>query len=309
MSPCSASQGAVVNSLVGIEQFRYDGAGGKGKSRKMNLPFHLYRFRDTLDRSTPSGATINYTEEIFKNHELFFSSPDGFNDPFDCGFCIPLYGDYAERVIAAQAFDSARRERPGWSIEKADEEAQKAASKIMKNHRHEASRQLERSLSRDSNDKAGILCLTEGCTDILLWSHYADRHKGVCLEFRTDVKDSIFARAHPVKYSGQYPRLNLQDLVENKAYRDAAEWMLTKSSVWSYEQEWRILDFEKGPGAKKFDPACLSAVILGCRIPDKERKRVFGWIKNHPTPVKVLQAKKSYPNFRLDIEEVPLSIA
>src|SRR5438034_9597490 len=101
----------------------------------MNLPHRLYRFRDTG----------KYTDPIFKNQELFFSSPEGFNDPFDCGFCIPLHGDYAERVIAAQAFDSARRERPGWSIERADKEAQKAAAKIMKDHRGEASSQLERS--------------------------------------------------------------------------------------------------------------------------------------------------------------------
>lgn len=34
--------------------------------------------------------------------------------------------------------------------------------------------------------KFGVTCFTENPTDILMWSHYADNHRGVCLSFDFD---------------------------------------------------------------------------------------------------------------------------
>jgi hypothetical protein len=124
------------------------------------------------------------------------------------------------------------------------------------------------------------------------------------LEFRTDVKGAIFSRAQAVAYSDEYPQLGLRYLVDNQHIRDATAWMLTKSSHWSYEREWRILDFENGPGVRKFLPECLSAVILGCCIPADEREKVLDWIRQFPTAVEVRQAKRSATQFRLEIVEL-----
>src|SRR5206468_8011067 len=100
-------------------------------------------------------------------------------------------------------------------------------------------------------------------------------------------------------YSDKYPHLDLLEIVQDKTFRDATPWMLTKSSDWSYEREWRILDFEIGPGIKTFPPECLSSAILGCCIPEEQRAKVLKWIRNFPTHVQILQARKSTTNSRL----------
>jgi hypothetical protein len=208
-------------------------------------------------------------------------------------------------VIASQAFETAKRTRPELSDEQAVQAAEQVGAIIVAKHHEEASRQLGKRLVRDYNDKAGIFCLAATSNNILMWSHYADHHRGICLEFRTDVKDSIFRMAQPVTYGEEFPHLDLLRLVQDENFREATPWMLTKSPCWSYEHEWRILDFENGRGIRVFPPACLSTVILGCCIPDAERKKVTSWAQNFPTPVRVLQAKKSNTNFRLEIADAP----
>ena len=114
----------------------------------------------------------------------------------------------------------------------------------------------------------------------------------------------MFSGAKPVVYSDDYPHLDLRDIVESKKTRAAAAWMLTKSSQWSYEKEWRVLDFEVGPGVHTFPANSLSSVILGCRIPDVEREKVLKWTESFSHPVAVLQAKQSASQFRLEMETV-----
>jgi hypothetical protein len=255
-------------------------------------PSVLYRYRDTGDR----------TASIFARRELFFADPVSFNDPFDCGFHIACEGARNAEVIEAQAFQTVRRERPTWNDSDVLDAAERIAKQIVANHQDQASAQFEMSLRRDY--KASVLCFAETHSDILMWSHYADNHKGICLGFRTDIADSFFATVQCVMYSDQYPHLDLRMLVENRHLRDAATWMLTKASHWSYEREWRILDFEQGPGPRPFPPECFSTVIMGCRIPDRDRERVLSWVKHFPTPILVLQSTRSRTHFRLDFAEL-----
>src|SRR5262249_53331053 len=51
----------------------------------------------------------------------------------------------------------------------------------------------------------GVLCLSECPDDILLWSHYADSHRGLCLEFDVAGYSEVFPRLHAVKYQDEYP--------------------------------------------------------------------------------------------------------
>lgn len=85
----------------------------------------------------------------------------------------------------------------------------------------------------------GILSFSETWKNPLLWSHYANRHKGVALEF--EIKDAI---AHPIKYRSERYVLNAGEsyAVQKKMERKDIEGIwLTKYIDWSYEEEIRVI--------------------------------------------------------------------
>ncbi|WP_353721931.1 DUF2971 domain-containing protein [Dyadobacter sp. 676] len=81
--------------------------------------------------------------------------------------------------------------------------------------------------------------------EILMWSHYANNHTGVCLEFEIDDKDreKIEGQLFPIEYSN--------DVVKTDAARyhhsgglainikEEGVFLVRKFSNWSYEQEIR----------------------------------------------------------------------
>ena len=52
-------------------------------------------------------------------------------------------------------------------------------------------------------DASGVLCLSECHDDILMWSHYGDSHRGICLEFKA-TNTALFGEAQRVKYAETY---------------------------------------------------------------------------------------------------------
>ncbi|MEQ1948265.1 MAG: DUF2971 domain-containing protein [Bryobacteraceae bacterium] len=121
--------------------------------------------------------------------------------------------------------------------------------------------QLRRAFQGFKNDMAtryGLVCFCRSWRNPLLWGHYADKHKGICLGF--DIDDRL---VQPVKYVAKRPRLKTIDL--NLALR---LWT-TKFSGWSYEQEIRwVLNLETRDGTGLYfynfgDQLRLVKVILG----------------------------------------------
>lgn len=83
----------------------------------------------------------------------------------------------------------------------------------------------------------GLICMSHSWKHPLLWGHYAEKHKGICLGF--DVPDdSTFVK---VEYRPERPTLqefgccNLGRLKE----QDMLRLLTMKFSAWSYESEYR----------------------------------------------------------------------
>ena len=55
----------------------------------------------------------------------------------------------------------------------------------------------------------GICCFSFNPKSILMWSHYTNNHKGVCLKF--DYKQDIegFRVSSPVEYVEEYPKIKM----------------------------------------------------------------------------------------------------
>lgn len=88
-----------------------------------------------------------------------------------------------------------------------------------------------------------IGCLSQTNKSILMWSHYADKNQGICIEY--DLKNSkICPFVYPVIYKPNpidFSRLCNTNLSEFDI--DMAVFLSTiiKNNVWEYEEEWRIV--------------------------------------------------------------------
>lgn len=99
----------------------------------------------------------------------------------------------------------------------------------------------------------GIICFTETKTNLLMWSHYADEHRGMAIEFdaehaffRSDRQENgLYGKLYKVNYS-------------NVRHYDTPEWFdwfLRKSHDWRYEAEHRIINELKECNALKSNGA------------------------------------------------------
>src|SRR5262249_27057848 len=77
-----------------------------------------------------------------------------------------------------------------------------------------------------------LYCLTTKPDCPLMWGHYADHHRGVCLEF--DAHSPDFRKAIEVDYSAEYPKYSLAERTDISPFH-------SKSADWSYEQEYRLI--------------------------------------------------------------------
>jgi hypothetical protein len=114
-------------------------------------------------------------------------------------------------------------------------------------------------------DQAGIACFSKVRDDILMWAHYADKHKGLCLEFDGSANCNFFGYAQPVGY-GDFTHVPLGD-----AMKSMERVILTKSKHWTYEQEYRIFRPEMAGQKVEYPVELLTGIIFCCIMPDANR--------------------------------------
>ena len=167
--------------------------------------------------------------------------------------------------------------------------------------------------------KWGIYCLSAVVPDhTLMWPHYADGHRGFCLEFSNDPNDQFYAKRKPndpdflfhpcilpldVQYSAEYPIINphSDDYTYAGVVRNA---FFTKATQWKHEKEWRILD-DNGPGTHQFPSRFLTGVIFGCKMSEDHKDRIRGWCKDRQPPIKYYQAQQVAGDYALKICDLP----
>jgi hypothetical protein len=144
----------------------------------------------------------------------------------------------------------------------------------------------------------GVLALSEVNDNILMWSHYADKHRGICIEFeRTDTNDlGNWDHCVPVLYQQELPSFYPLELENSKTVTQA---LSTKGEYWTYEREWRILTYESN---KHFPlPGNITSVIFGLNMLQKDRDAIVSLLGH---TVRYFEAIHSTRYFALDISPV-----
>ena len=119
---------------------------------------------------------------------------------------------------------------------------------------------------KDSINEYGIVCYTSEFSNTLLWAHYGDNHKGMCLVFDVVNEDKLYK----VNYQERFPEINLTD--DANTHEEIKTIVTTKSIDWKYENEYRQVFIMKNMLYKY--PGELVEIIFGCRTPYEDIKMV-----------------------------------
>ena len=89
-----------------------------------------------------------------------------------------------------------------------------------------------------SNERYGVICFCENYHDPVLWSHYADGHRGVVLVF--EIPDDMAIR---IDYQPERFKLAVNAAIQRDSFNesDLTQLISTKFSSWGYEKEIRIM--------------------------------------------------------------------
>lgn len=126
--------------------------------------------------------------------------------------------------------------------------------------------------------KIGIYSLSKTYNDELLWAHYANSHKGFCIEYDLDILLKTYKSNNlyqfPVIYKKRPPSVDFQDVIKGSKSDSIIHKMAGyKSLRWKYEEEIRIVidDF----GIHSYDFQALKSIYFGLRMSEKDKLKIM----------------------------------
>jgi len=225
---------------------------------------HLYKYRKFSTRSLVS----------LEQNKFYFSNPDYFNDPFDCSI-QPVYSkENVEDFV--EDFKYAVMHIKEFTEYLATQYIKKRFNENIETLKDEMIQYYEKIILR----QVGVFCLSAKNDDLLMWGHYADSHKGFCLEFLKE-KDHYFRESKEVDYpeNNNYPEYDWPKNPDEMMAM-SEQIILTKARNWVYEEEWRIINSpnkmtEHYRGHERsYAQESLSSVIFGISMPKENRELI-----------------------------------
>jgi hypothetical protein len=254
----------------------------------MSVPRIFYKYRSL------SGKNREYVHDTIINNNVYLASPDSFNDPFDCAPAfLPIITPNGAYALARRYLS---RTHPRWGNEKIEISAKAFVAQTSRADMAVVAQGL-----RDGYESVrqwlAIYAVSGTGTSALMWSLYADSHRGVCIGFASDV--DIFAKAQSVAYSRARHTV---DPVHDSDEQRLVNSLLLKSADWKYEKEWRFIEYERGPGVHHFESPVIREIILGSRISATDEYRVLDWVNQLETKPHVYHATISPDHFKIDLQ-------
>jgi hypothetical protein len=280
-----------------------------------NIPARLYKYRSFNNR----------TLDQLVADKLFFADPSTFNDPLDTrpSLHADLDADTLEDIlrrlveerIKAEMGAAARaiKYRGPKTLNHIAVNSRRRADQVIADVRYHATNPdyeddddparlllghyVEEELLR-RYDK-GIVSLAERAECPLMWSHYGDQHKGVCIGY--SIPDGAEQGLYKITYGGS--RLVEASAVasmldgDNAAQRKVDEAVLSrKADAWSYEREWRLV----GPRGVQDSPLELEEVVFGMRCSLTVRYAIVKALADRCRPVTFYEIREHRGEFQLD---------
>ena len=247
-------------------------------------PIYLYKYRCISERSL----------RMLKDGKYFFASAHSFNDPLDCSV-EPIYElPSIEKIIDNQA--KVLQDNDGISYKEALQKSQLIRG-IPKAELEKLLQRIQSTIKKMLKDEYGILSLSAKNDNILMWSHYAEYHKGFCIQFKRSSINPLGV-TKPVQYVKEYPCFNYFDDLPGNIVKKI---ILTKSCDWSYEEEWRGI--QEANTEVRYTDDMITGIIFGLRMPDHHKKEIYQIFKSNEH-MNYYQAELIQRKYKLEINQI-----
>ena len=234
------------NTRLELANFLFsNGYEKEAKNVTRNVPKKLYKYTNL------SKYTINNLE----NSGFTITNPKLFNDVYDCN----MHRNSLPRVRSELEEINKGLEVLGYD-----------KLEINQSYLEKDFAKRDRYFMTYMTKPIRVGCLSEDEKSILMWSHYANDNKGICIEY--DFSNCNHTKLiYPVTYLEK--PIDITSLCNGKKENDIKLAVLlsviTKCNVWSYEKEWRI----------------IHGIYGGKELPDRTQ------IINMPTPTAIYLGK------------------
>lgn len=217
------------------------------------------------------GAGLAY----LRSWHLRLSSAASLNDPFELSPTLSKAAEEADRARSERLLAQFRASSTGIDLAASSRSERDAKLPPRKGITKTEALREAYGLTQ------GLVSLTRTARHLLMWSHYAESHRGMLLEFderhpcfSRSLRDSTFqGRLIPVTYSDARP------VIEDETAIAYQEVLSTKALEWAYEQEVRLFwpisradgvagnDRDGHPVHRYSVPTdALRSVTFGCRV-------------------------------------------
>lgn len=264
---------------------------------------------------------------------LYFAHPGTFNDPLDCSPTLQpdsspeelrgLLSDLIRRRVRSEVLESLRKARvkvEGVAAH-AEHRALIEARSAIENIAYHAtnpdytasgaevevlllSSQVERELHRYY--EKGVCCFSTTYASPLLWSHYGEQHRGLCVGYGLDrlpipeMHRVVYGGGRSVRTSVVIAAL-VHENPDAKMELDR-DVLLRKARGWSYEKEYRLL----GDQGEQTSPLQLKEVTFGLRCPMSVVHTVTKALSDRGTDLRYFHMREVSGRFLLRRSEVDL---
>ncbi len=251
----------------------------------MAIPKKLYKY-------CPVGI---YSLRAISDAEIYHSSPLLFNDPLDCKPTINADIDSDQLIELLRVMSN----EPPEEFEKTIDLLGWAAAGFQSQapNEEEFSRALaDRVLFHIGAEfgSKGVLSLSTGWNEPLMWSHYGDQHKGICIEYDTtnarfpDLKSVEYNASRSIRANDAYQwKVKNNKKAQERIFKT---YFYAKAPQWAYEHEWRDVVDKAGVSRTNF---LVSAIYFGIRCDTVWEKTI----------VKMLNRDRQIQLFRVNADD------
>ena len=265
-------------------------------------------------------------------NQIWLSNPLTFNDPYDCSITFDaekintiiannevdnILDHYSEDEILTSiktqiSSNSNPKEKLLSIMEEiiTTKEGVEELNKINRILRPAINSEVIENFNRLYKSKLKVSSFSEDNLSMLMWGHYADSHKGFCVEYdikSMSEKENIKKYLFPIEYTDTIYDIT-QFYIDNVISKNKLDInsliksVLYKSKEWAYEKEWRFVITNSECPDNIISTPKPKAIYLGSKIDKSYKKQFIAICEKNDIPVFHMQLNNNY--FKIEAKAI-----